>query len=112
METAMLMLNEFEEFQVRSSLWHKQLDAAASPGDVVEILQDYAASLTPAQLGSLPERCRPGRLKDEDDIGYWTFLLAQHQCRPPDFDLGLFQDVLNHFLHASLRISELRKSRR
>jgi hypothetical protein len=39
-------------------------------------------------------------------------LLAQHQCRPPDFDLGLFQDVLNHFLHASLRISEIRKSRR
>lgn len=105
----MSMLQDFEEFEIRSSLWHSQLDTARTTRAVLDIMRDYTASLTPRQLASLPEKCRPSRLKDEDDIGYWTFVLAQHQCRPADFDIELFQDVLNHFLHASMCMSEVRK---
>ena len=48
-------------------------------------------------------------MKAEDDIEYWTYRLSQ---RPRDgaIDGELMQDVFNHFLHASLRISQIRRS--
>jgi hypothetical protein len=105
----MSLLKEFDELEVRSSPWHRQLDQARHPSEVVAILQDYLASLTPRDLASLHEKCRPTRLKSEDDIAYWTFVLAQYQCRPADMNYELFQDVLNHFLHGSLCLAVIHR---
>jgi hypothetical protein len=106
----MSLLKDFEEFEIRSSLWHRQLDEASEPGQVLEVMRDYLASLTPRDLASLNERCRPNRLKTEEDVTYWTFVLAQYQCRPVDMNFDLFQDVLNHFLHASLCLTAIHRS--
>jgi hypothetical protein len=49
-------------------------------------------------------------VKAEDDIEYWTYRLSQRP-RQEDamIDAELMQDVFNHFLHASLRISQIRR---
>jgi hypothetical protein len=100
------------DFRVKVSRWHLQLDDARSADEVLRTLRDYVDSLSPYELSMLPEKCRPGRLKGDDDISYWTFVLAQHKCRedaPAQIDIH--QAVLNHFLHASMRISEILKQR-
>jgi hypothetical protein len=100
------------DFRVKVSRWHLALDQAATVDTVMTIMRDYVDSLSPHELAMLHEKCRPGRLKGDDDIAYWTFVLAQHQCREEDLEQQeTHQAVLNHFLHASMRISEIRKER-
>jgi hypothetical protein len=103
-------LSDLHDFPVSMSRWHLLMDETGRTGDVLAILRDYVDSLTPAELAALPARCRPGRLKGEDDIAHWTFILAQHQCREDSaFEKQVHQEVLNHFLHAQVRITEILK---
>jgi hypothetical protein len=102
----------FEELPLKLSRWHLLLDEAHTVDGVFSVLRDYVDSLSTVELAKLPPHCRPGRLRDDGDISYWTFLLAQHECRNEDAaQRELHQTVLNHFLHASMRISEIRKNR-
>jgi hypothetical protein len=103
-------LSDFQDFQIKVSRWHLRMDGAEGIGEVLAILRDYVDTLTPAELAALPPKCRPGRLKGEDDIAHWTFILAQHQCREDGvFEKQVHQEVLNHFLHAQLRVAEILK---
>ena len=91
-------------------LWHSQVDSARTADDVVALMRDYVASLTPEQLGLLPERYRPLRVKAEDDLEYWTFRLSAippGERVPQEF----VQDLFMHFLHASLRITQIHRER-
>src|SRR2546421_4403608 len=87
------------------SPWRRALEGSESTADVLSTLRDYLATLTPAELARLPEDCRPGRVKAEDDVEYWTFRLAQLIGEPPaePADARLAQDILNVFLHAMAR---------
>ena len=91
------------------SFWRKALDEARSPADVVATMRDFLATLTPPELARLPEDCRPGRIKVEDDVEYWTFRLAQLVSAPParPADALLAQGILNVFLHAMARFNHL-----
>jgi len=103
-------LSDFQDFQVKVSRWHLLMDETGRVDDVLAILRDYVDSLTPAELAALPSKCRPGRLKGDDDISHWTFVLAQHQCREDSaFEKQVHQEVLNHFLHAQMRVAEILK---
>jgi hypothetical protein len=103
-------LSDFQDFQVTVSRWHLRMDEAGRTDEVLAILRDYVDSLTPAELAALPAKCRPGRLKGDDDIAHWTFILAQHQCREDTaFEKRVHQEVLNHFLHAQMRVAEILK---
>lgn len=103
------VLDSTRGFERSDPAWHCKLEGAESADDVVALARDYVASLSPEQLGRLPDACRNLRVKAEDDIEYWTYRLSQ---RPRDdaVDAELLQDVFNHFLHASLRISQIRRS--
>ena len=94
------------------SPWRRTLEANESTEDVLSTLRDYLATLTPAELARLPESCRPGRIKAEDDVEYWTFRLAQLITSPLDetTDAALAQQVLNVFLHAIVQILRIHKS--
>ena len=103
-------LSDFQDFQVKVSRWNLAIDEADSADRVLAILRDYVDSLTPAELAALPPKCRPGRLKGDDDIAHWAFVLAQHQCREDGaFEKQMHQEVLNHFLHAQMRVSGILK---
>jgi hypothetical protein len=106
------LFEDLQDLPLKVSRWHLLLDEAATVDGVFTILRDYIDSLSTAELALLPPHCRPGRLRDDNDISYWTFVLAQHKCREEDAEQReVHQAVLNHFLHASMRISEIRKNR-
>lgn len=98
-------------FERSDPAWHGNLEAVESADDVLRLVREYIATLGPEDLVRLPEPCRVLRVKAEDDIEYWTFRLSQ---RPPDdgclVDGVLMQEVFNHFLHASMRLSQIRKA--
>jgi hypothetical protein len=94
-----------------NSTWHLQLENADDPGHIVNVTRDYLATFSPEHLARLPEDCRPGRIKGEDDIAYWSCKLAQ--CRHKDplvrIDAELLQEMLNFFLHAWVRLSQIQR---
>ena len=97
-------------FERLDPAWHSRVESAGSVDEVVALMRDYVATLTPEQLAQLPERYRPMRVKAEDDLEYWTFRLSsvpQAQRADPVFAHDLFM----HFLHASLRVTQLHRER-
>ena len=90
--------------------WHSRVDGVETVEEVVKLTRDYVATLTPEQLALLPERCRPLRVKAEDDLEYWTFKLsavhADERAQP-----AMLHDLFMHFLHASLRITQIHRAR-
>jgi len=100
-------------FRARDPIWHGQLDACATVDEVLTLVRDYIATLTPQHLARLPQQLRPGRVKGDDDIEYWTYKLAH--ARGPlgeePVDAELLQDIFNHFLHASVRLLRIHKAR-
>jgi len=97
-------------FERMDPAWHSRVESAPTVDDVVSLMRDYVASLTPEQLAHLPERYRPMRVKAEDDLEYWTFRLSsvpQGERVDPTF----VHDLFMHFLHASLRVTQIHRER-
>jgi hypothetical protein len=92
--------------------WHDLLDASGEIDRVLGVTRDYLATFAPEHLARLPEDCRPGRIKGEDDIAYWSCRLAQYHHRDPGkpVDAELLQELLNYFLHAWVRISQIQRN--
>ncbi|HEX3097110.1 MAG TPA: hypothetical protein VHQ02_05295 [Usitatibacter sp.] len=105
------VLDSTRGFERSDPGWHCKLEMAESADEVVALLRDYTATLSPQHLARLPDVCRGLRVKAEDDVEYWTYRLSQ---RPRHVDAmidgELMQEVFNHFLHASLRISQIRRA--
>jgi hypothetical protein len=101
-------LDSTRGFQNRDPRWHGTVETAASVGEVVELARDYVATILPEDLARLPASCRALRVKAEDDIEYWTLKLSQRHTEY-GVDPVRTQDIFNHLLHASLRISQIRK---
>jgi len=91
--------------------WHCRVEIVETVDDVVKLLRDYIAGLAPQALMQLPDSCRALRVKAEDDVEYWTCRLSQ-RSRPDDLlvDEEMRLEVFHHFLHASLRISQIHRA--
>jgi len=105
------LLESTHGFEQRDPRWHGAIEGAASIDKVVELTRDYIAGITPERIARLPEMCRTLRVKAEDDIDYWTLKLSQRHTLPAQerIDGELLQDIFDHFLHASLRISQIHR---
>ena len=105
------VLDSTRGFERNDPGWHGKLEGAQSADDVLALVRDYIATLAPEHLVRLPDACRGLRVKAEDDIEYWTYRLSQRPRREDAMiDEDLMQDVFNHLLHASLRISQIRRA--
>jgi|SRR6185312_11908883 len=104
-------LDKTRGFERNDPRWHGRIEIAESVDEVVGLVRDYVATLAPQHVMRLPDVCRALRVKAEDDIEYWTFRLSQRPALEDgeQVDGELLQEVFNHFLHASLRISQIRR---
>src|SRR5258706_8832645 len=93
------------------SEWHEQLEGAADIHQVLIVSRDYLATFGPEHLARFPADCRPGRIKGEDDIAYWSCRLAQYHHKDPlvPLDAELMQEMPNFFLHPWVRISQMHR---
>ena len=89
--------------------WFQKIDAAQSPIEVVAITRDYLASWTPEELSRLPEPCRPGRVKDEQDIDHLHVRLVEEygRNRLEGDALSALQRITGFIVRASVRIAHL-----
>jgi hypothetical protein len=104
------LLDSTRSFESRDPRWHSAVEIVESVSEVVELVRDYLATLPPDRYTHLPESCRSLRVKAEDDIEYWTLRLSQRHEPGAGTDPEVAQDLFNHLLHASLRISRIRRN--
>jgi hypothetical protein len=89
--------------------WYSQLDRAKSVADVVAVARDFLATWTPEDLALLPAACRPGRLRDEQDIEalHGTLVEAYRDSRATGKELDVLQRLTSFIVRTSIRLSEL-----
>ncbi len=89
--------------------WYHLIDNATSTPEVVGVARDYIASWTPREIGLLPERCRPGKLRDAYDIE------LLHDCVIEEYrgsqatgeELSRLQELTSFVVQAMQRITDL-----
>src|SRR5690349_6629107 len=86
--------------------WQERLDDSATELDVVEVVRDYLATVSPPEFASLPASLRPGKIVDANDITTYAFDLVREECH----DHGI-QNIVHRLAHmmsrASIRLSEI-----
>ena len=60
--------------------WRDLIALSSTEEDVVQVTREYLASWNPEELSRLPVECRPGRIRDGEDITRWAFELATEHC--------------------------------
>jgi hypothetical protein len=89
--------------------WYRQINAARSWQELLQAARDYIASLSPAEWVSLPEHCRPSRVKGIDDLAFWRDGLAEEYLKvahAPDQN-DVLREMLAFFTAAAERASEM-----
>lgn len=69
----------------RTVTWTDRLGAAQSESEVVDVVREYLALVSPEEFASLPQACRPPKIVDGADITSYAFELVR--CRNDDRDV-------------------------
>ena len=89
----------------------ERLRAAASESDVVELAREYMSEWLPEEFGRLPADCRPGKLRDAEDLNTLAFNLTQ-ACVLFDLDardVALVEEMDAFVGQACRRIAEIER---
>jgi hypothetical protein len=90
--------------------WRNLIRDSLHEDEVVSLVRDHMARWSPEEIARLPEDCRPGRIRDGDDISHWAYLLASNHCAGtvPANDEPLLERMLEFVTQAAIRVSELK----
>jgi hypothetical protein len=67
-------------YAANATTWITRLREAVAPDQVIEIVNEYLASLPPSVLESIPDHCRPGPVTSADQIAEHAYRLVREQC--------------------------------
>jgi hypothetical protein len=60
--------------------WQRAAVEAQTAGELLKVARECIATFTPAEMASIPEPCRPDRIKGIDDLHHWQQRLAESYC--------------------------------
>lgn len=93
-------------FHPNATTWAGKLREARSEMDVVAVVRDFVALLTPEEFARIPERLRPGRFVDAHDVTSYGFDLVRHECEDKE-GRRVVRRMARFFSEASIRLSEI-----
>lgn len=90
--------------------WRNLIRSSSHEDEVLELVRDHMAMWSPQEIARLPQDCRPGRIRDADDVSRWAFELASTHCaqRIAVRDEPVLERMLEFVTQAALRIAELK----
>ena len=92
--------------------WRNLILQAAHQDEVLALVRDHMALWAPDEIARLPEDCRPGRIRDAEDISRWAFNLASTHCAQhlSAEDEPFLDRMLEFVTQAAIRLSALQAS--
>jgi hypothetical protein len=82
------------------------LGVAASDQAVVNLASQYLASWAPAELAAIPGTCRPGAVRDVEDLADIAYCLTRARIESSAVNSRL-DEMENFFANACGRVSQL-----
>lgn len=95
-----------EGIQLAAMSWQERLEQCQSESEVVHVVRDYLALLTPEEIGSLPRDFIPGRIADGDDISAFAVQLLIRETRI-EGESPLLHKLAHIFGLASVQLSKV-----
>lgn len=94
--------------------WRSVIHNAATEEELVSVTRDYLACWSPEEIARLPAECRPGRVRDGQDIGQWAFELTSCHLarRASPGDEPLLLKMMLFVNEAAERLAKLQGARR
>ena len=91
-------------------VWHRYLAAARTEEEIITLTRDFVATWSPNEISRLPLDCRPGRIRDADDLSRWAFELTNEHCtnRASDEDEALLVKMMSFVAEAATRMAEVK----
>jgi hypothetical protein len=92
--------------------WASLLARADSEADVVGVVRDFVAQLTPDELVRLPKDFRPGRFGDGEDVADFALNVKVHNLGTSEADRepGLQARITAFFSSAAERVAQLSRN--
>ena len=87
--------------------WQHQLDQAATEADVVAVVREFMATVSPWEVARRPERLRPRKIVDAADITEYAFDLVRGDVADNEGTERVLHRLAHVFSRASLRLSSI-----
>lgn len=89
--------------------WHRDLENARAPGEILQITRDFLATFSSDELACLPEAHCPRGVRTADDIRDWSRRLTEEywRQRAAGGELGTMQEMWSFFLRASIQLARI-----
>jgi len=87
------------------------LRASTSERAVVQLARSYLADWSPAELASIPDTCRPGKIADGEDVADVAFNLTRARIESKGAQ-ALLEEMEGFFANACAKLSELESPHR
>ena len=84
----------------------RRLRSTRSEAEVVELVRDFLAEWVPEELGRIPHACRPGKIRDAEDVADCAFSLTRTRMDRTEAE-PLLAEMESFFAQACTRLSEL-----
>ena len=84
----------------------EKLLRADTEAEIVEVVREYLSTWHPEELRDIPECCRPGKIRDAEDIGDCAYELTRARIASSGPET-LLVEMETFFAHASTRLSKL-----
>lgn len=92
--------------------WRNLIRASEHEEEVLTLVRDHMARWTPGEIARLPDDCRPGRIRDAEDISHWAYRLASNHCAGTvrGEDEPMLDRMLEFVTQAAIRLTELKSA--
>jgi hypothetical protein len=87
--------------------WHSRLEGACTEAEVVDIVRDFMATVSPYEIARLPAQCRPRKIVDASDITQYAFTIVRHHCDDGEGTARVAHRLASFFTSASIRLSQI-----
>lgn len=87
--------------------FQERIRRGVTDAEVIAVAEECLASLAPAEIALLPERCRPRRLLCALDVSSYAFELVSHYGEETNEAVRLVNGLAIVFTEASTRLSEI-----
>jgi hypothetical protein len=93
-----------------AATWKSRVENAASEAELLGVVRDFVADLTPKDLERLPPICRPIDFQHPQDIVSYAVILVGHHCDGDGATHRLVTRLTAFFSAASLRLGEIERA--
>lgn len=87
--------------------WQDQLDQAATEADVVAVVREFMATVSPSEVARLPVELHPRKITDASDITQYAFDLVRADVLDNEGTQRVLHRLAHIFSRASLRLSSI-----